>query len=108
MTSIRASLTPSGVERIEIIDQLLLPHTTSWIEIDTIEKAWDAIRSMKVTPSPSHSHARSLDADPRRPRHRIPRRACARAAPHAGTRTGRAPRMARRAARAASTRPGAA
>ena len=42
-----SSIRTSG-DRIEIIDQLLLPHTQEWIEIDTIEKAHDAIKSMKV------------------------------------------------------------
>ena len=35
-------------DKIEIVDQLLLPHTQEWIEIDTIEKAYEAIKSMKV------------------------------------------------------------
>ena len=42
-----SSIRTSG-DRIEIIDQLLLPHTQEWIEIDTIEKAYEAIKSMKV------------------------------------------------------------
>lgn len=45
LTSIRTS----GDSKIEIIDQLLLPHTTKFIEIDSIEQAHDAIKSMKVT-----------------------------------------------------------
>lgn len=44
LTSIRTS----GDSKIEIIDQLLLPHTTEWIQIDTIEQAHDAIKSMRV------------------------------------------------------------
>ena len=42
-----SSIRTSG-EKIEIVDQLLLPHTQEWIEIDTIEKAYEAIKSMKV------------------------------------------------------------
>ena len=34
--------------KIEIINQLLLPHTTEWLEIETIEQAHDAIKTMKV------------------------------------------------------------
>jgi methylthioribose-1-phosphate isomerase len=49
MTSIRTSCSATGVDRIEIINQLLLPHTEEWVEVDTIEKAWDAIRTMKVS-----------------------------------------------------------
>jgi methylthioribose-1-phosphate isomerase len=44
LTSIRIS----GDFKIEIVNQLLLPHTTEFIEIDSIEKAHDAIKSMKV------------------------------------------------------------
>ena len=42
-----SSIRTSG-DRIEIVDQLLLPHTQEWIEVDTIEKAYGAIKSMKV------------------------------------------------------------
>ncbi|EIN11878.1 eukaryotic translation initiation factor 2B [Punctularia strigosozonata HHB-11173 SS5] len=72
MTSIRKSASGTGVERIEIINQLLLPHTEEWIEIDTVEKAWDAIRSMKIRGAPaiaslaalsvSHHVARALES----------------------------------------------
>ena len=44
LTSIRTS-----GDKIEIVNQLLLPHTTEFIEIDTIEQAYDAIKSMKVS-----------------------------------------------------------
>ncbi|KAF9653819.1 putative translation initiation factor [Thelephora ganbajun] len=47
-----SSIRTSG-DRIEIIDQLLLPHTQEWIEIDTIEKAYEAIRSMKIRGAPA-------------------------------------------------------
>ena len=43
LTSIRTS---EG--KLEIVNQLLLPHTTEFIEIKTIEDAFDAIKSMKV------------------------------------------------------------
>lgn len=42
-----SSIRTSG-DRVEIIDQLLLPHTQEWIEIDTIEKAYETIKSMRV------------------------------------------------------------
>jgi methylthioribose-1-phosphate isomerase len=35
-------------DKITIIDQLLLPHQEKWIEIESIEAAHDAIKSMKV------------------------------------------------------------
>lgn len=43
LTSIRTSN-----EKIEIIDQLLLPHTTKYVDITSIEEAHDAIKDMKV------------------------------------------------------------
>lgn len=43
LTSIRTS---NG--KLEIVNQLLLPHTTEFIEINTIEDAHDAIKTMKV------------------------------------------------------------
>ena len=42
-----SSIRTSG-DKIEIVDQLLLPHTREWIKIDTIEEAYEAIKSMKV------------------------------------------------------------
>ena len=36
-------------DNIQIINQLLLPHTTEWLAIDTIEQAHDAIKTMKVS-----------------------------------------------------------
>ena len=44
LTSIR---TTDG--RLEIVNQLLLPHTTEFIEIKSIEEAHDAIKSMKAS-----------------------------------------------------------
>jgi len=48
LTSIRTS-----GEKIEIVNQLLLPHTTEWIPVDTIEQAYDAIKSMKIRGAPA-------------------------------------------------------
>ena len=50
LTSIRTS---EG--KLEIVNQLLLPHTVEFIEIKSIDDAYDAIKSMKVS-SPSCSH----------------------------------------------------
>ena len=44
LTSIKTS-----DDKIQIINQLLLPHTTEWLAIDTIEQAHDAIKTMKVS-----------------------------------------------------------
>jgi methylthioribose-1-phosphate isomerase len=44
LTSIKTS-----DDKIQIINQLLLPHTTEWLVIDTIEQAHDAIKTMKVS-----------------------------------------------------------
>lgn len=43
LTSIRTS-----ASKLEIVDQLLLPHSTEFIEIRNIDDAFDAIKSMKV------------------------------------------------------------
>ena len=43
LTSIRTS---DG--KLEIVNQLLLPHTTEFLEIKSIDDAYDAIKSMKV------------------------------------------------------------
>ncbi|KZT71005.1 Methylthioribose-1-phosphate isomerase [Daedalea quercina L-15889] len=47
-----ASTRTSG-GKIEIVNQLLLPHTTEFIEIETIEQAHDAIKSMKIRGAPA-------------------------------------------------------
>jgi methylthioribose-1-phosphate isomerase len=44
LTSIKTS-----DDKIQIINQLLLPHTTEWLVIDTIEQAHGAIKTMKVS-----------------------------------------------------------
>jgi methylthioribose-1-phosphate isomerase len=53
LTSIKTS-----DDKIQIINQLLLPHTTEWLAIDTIEQAHDAIKTMKVSARPwlLHQH----------------------------------------------------
>jgi len=38
----------STKDKLEIVNQLLLPHTTEFIEINNIEEAHDAIKTMKV------------------------------------------------------------
>ncbi|KZP04077.1 hypothetical protein FIBSPDRAFT_968436 [Athelia psychrophila] len=48
LTSIRTS---DG--KIEIIDQLLLPHTIEWIQISTVEQAHDAIKTMRIRGAPA-------------------------------------------------------
>lgn len=35
-------------DKLEIVNQLLLPHVTEFLQIDTIEQAHDAIKTMKV------------------------------------------------------------
>lgn len=35
-------------QKLEIVNQLLLPHAIEYLEIDSIEAAHDAIKSMKV------------------------------------------------------------
>jgi methylthioribose-1-phosphate isomerase len=42
----------SSDDQLEIVNQLLLPHTTQFIQINTIEDAHDAIKSMKVGCNP--------------------------------------------------------
>lgn len=38
----------SSDDKLEIVNQLLLPHITEFIEINSVEDAHDAIKSMKV------------------------------------------------------------
>ncbi|ORX40712.1 hypothetical protein BD324DRAFT_575358 [Kockovaella imperatae] len=49
MTSIR--IDTAG--QVEIVDQLLLPHTVTWIPISTPEEAFEAIKSMKIRGAPA-------------------------------------------------------
>ncbi|KAF9568033.1 putative translation initiation factor [Agrocybe pediades] len=39
--------------KLEIVNQLLLPHTTEFIEIDSVEDAHDAIKTMKIRGAPA-------------------------------------------------------
>ncbi|KAF8348324.1 Methylthioribose-1-phosphate isomerase [Amanita rubescens] len=48
LTSIRTS-----TGKLEIVNQLLLPHTAEFIEINSIEEAHDAIKSMKIRGAPA-------------------------------------------------------
>ncbi|KAF9231936.1 hypothetical protein BU15DRAFT_55596 [Melanogaster broomeanus] len=40
-------------DKIEIVNQLLLPHTIEYLEINTVEQAHDAIKSMKIRGAPA-------------------------------------------------------
>lgn len=42
-------------DKLEIVNQLLLPHTTQYIAINTIEEAHDAIKTMKVCCTPIYA-----------------------------------------------------
>jgi len=67
------SIKTSG-DKIEIVNQLLLPHTTEFIEISSVEEAHDAIKSMKIRGAPAIASlaaltvssylSRALAADP--------------------------------------------
>ena len=48
MTTIGLTSIRTSGNKIEIVNQLLLPHSVEFIEIDTVEKAHEAIKSMKV------------------------------------------------------------
>ncbi|KAF7376354.1 Methylthioribose-1-phosphate isomerase [Mycena sanguinolenta] len=48
LTSIR-----TDGDKIEIVNQLLLPHATEFIEINTIDEAHDAIKTMKIRGAPA-------------------------------------------------------
>jgi len=43
----------SSDDKLEIVNQLLLPHTTQFIQINTIEEAHDAIKTMKIRGAPA-------------------------------------------------------
>ncbi len=71
LTSIRTTN-----DKIEIVNQLLLPHTTEFVPIDTIDDAYDAIKSMKVRTSRQwNENLKLMDsfeyADSRRTRNRL-------------------------------------
>lgn len=42
------SIRVSG-DQLEIVNQLLLPHTTEFISINSVEDAYDAIKTMKAS-----------------------------------------------------------
>ncbi|KAF8210541.1 eukaryotic translation initiation factor 2B [Mycena galopus ATCC 62051] len=49
LTSIRTD----GDDKIEIVNQLVLPHKTEFIQINTIDEAHDAIKTMKIRGAPA-------------------------------------------------------
>ncbi|KAG8977465.1 S-methyl-5-thioribose-1-phosphate isomerase [Tulasnella sp. 427] len=46
--------------KIEIVDQLLLPHQVEWIPINSVEDAYDAIKTMKIRGAPAIASLASL------------------------------------------------
>ncbi|KAF8332699.1 Methylthioribose-1-phosphate isomerase [Cantharellus anzutake] len=54
-----SSLRTDG-DKIEIINQLLLPHTTEWLPIDSVADAYEAIKSMKIRGAPAIASLASL------------------------------------------------
>lgn len=59
MTAPLTSIRTSG-DSIEIVDQLLLPHTTSWIPITSPEEAHGAIKRMQIRGAPAIASLASL------------------------------------------------
>jgi methylthioribose-1-phosphate isomerase len=47
-------------DKIDIVNQLLLPHTIEYVQIQTIEQAHDAIKSMKIRGAPAIASLASL------------------------------------------------
>jgi methylthioribose-1-phosphate isomerase len=47
------SIRTSAAGEIEIIDQLLLPHTTSWLPVKTVQDAHSAIKRMQIRGAPA-------------------------------------------------------
>jgi methylthioribose-1-phosphate isomerase len=51
------SLTPLSIiwerDRLQLLDQRLLPHETQYLDIQTIEQAWDAINTLAVRGAPA-------------------------------------------------------
>ncbi|GAA6005748.1 hypothetical protein JCM11491_003994 [Sporobolomyces phaffii] len=45
---------------VEIIDQLVLPHVVKWERVDTIQGAFDAIKTMKIRGAPAIASLASL------------------------------------------------
>jgi hypothetical protein len=72
LVSIKAS---QDLQRLEIVNQLLLPHVTEYVAINSVEDAHDAIKSMKVayiaaSPHPIANRSNRFGALP--PLHRWP------------------------------------
>jgi len=40
-------------DKLEIVNQLLLPHVTEYVEVNSVEDAYDAIKSMKIRGAPA-------------------------------------------------------
>jgi methylthioribose-1-phosphate isomerase len=66
LTSIRIS---NG--KLEIVNQLLLPHTVEFLEINTVAAAHDAIKTMKVFVHVFHLISVALMADGRFEEHQL-------------------------------------
>lgn len=47
-------------DKIEIVNQLLLPHVTEYVEINSVEDAFDAIKTMKIRGAPAIASLASL------------------------------------------------
>jgi methylthioribose-1-phosphate isomerase len=52
-TSLRTTTSSTGVTQITIIDQILLPHTTTWLPITSPEEAHAAIKRMQIRGAPA-------------------------------------------------------
>lgn len=48
-----ASATDTSAPTLDILDQLLLPHESTYVRIETCEEAHDAIKTMKVRGAPA-------------------------------------------------------
>ncbi|GAA6062146.1 hypothetical protein JCM10212_002358 [Sporobolomyces blumeae] len=64
-TPVQAFRIPEGrsfleVGYVEIVDQLALPHEVKWEKVDTIQGAFDAIKSMKIRGAPAIASLASL------------------------------------------------
>ncbi|KII92738.1 hypothetical protein PLICRDRAFT_172791 [Plicaturopsis crispa FD-325 SS-3] len=59
-TGLRSFKVSEDGTSIEIVNQLLLPHTVEWIGIVTVEDCYDAIKSMKIRGAPAIASLASL------------------------------------------------
>lgn len=59
-SSIRQATDDSGVLTLEIVDQLLLPHTVAYVPIPTIKSAHAAIKNMQIRGAPAIASLASL------------------------------------------------